>query len=98
MLKKEILEKHDISNLIDLRKLLPKTVRWDNLVITEGKEISDNGSNPRQVSGVSASGTRISWSANVDNDVLGYRIYAAPNFSKNFRKVASVLSTDSLAV
>lgn len=98
MLKKEILKKHDISNVNDLRKLLPNTVNWDNLVITEGKEISDNGSNPRQVSGVSASGTRISWNANGDNDVLGYRIYAAPNYSTNFSKVASVVSTDSLAV
>ncbi|APH04063.1 transglycosylase domain-containing protein [Bacillus weihaiensis] len=98
MLKKEILDKHNIKNLNDLKQLLPSTTRWDNLVVTEGKEIADNGSNPRQVTGVSSSGTKISWKQNADNDVIGYRVYAAPNFSTNFSKVASITSTDTLTV
>ncbi|UPG64830.1 transglycosylase domain-containing protein [Metabacillus endolithicus] len=98
MLKKEILDKHNISNVSDLKRLLPNTVKWGNLVVTEGKEITDNGASPSQVSGVSASGTRISWRANGDNDILGYRVYAAANFSTNFKKVASVPASKSLSV
>lgn len=98
MLKKSILDKHGISSVSDLKRLLPNTSKFGNLVVTEGKEIADNGSNPRQVSGVSASGSRIRWSGNSDNDVIGYRVYAAPNHSTNFKKVASVHSSSTLAV
>ncbi|MGM0874929.1 MAG: transglycosylase domain-containing protein [Bacillota bacterium] len=98
MLKKDILEKYGLKNVGDLKRLLPNTAKWGNLVVTEDKDINDNGSNPSQVNGVSVNGTKISWGANPDNDVIGYRVYAAANFSKDFKKAASILSSDSLSI
>lgn len=98
MLKKEVLTLHGIKNVQDLKELLPNTIKWGNLVITEDKVITDNGSNPKQVSGVSVNGTTINWKASPDGDVLGYRVYAAANYSTNFKKVASVVSTNSLSL
>ncbi|HZH60255.1 MAG TPA: transglycosylase domain-containing protein [Metabacillus sp.] len=98
MLKKEVLKKYNINSASDLKRLLPNTSKLGNLVVTEGKEIVDNGSKPRQVSGVSASGSKISWKANSDNDVVGYRVYGAANHSTSFKKVASLPSSDKLSI
>ncbi|WP_299089203.1 transglycosylase domain-containing protein [uncultured Metabacillus sp.] len=98
MLKKEILKKHGISSVSDLQRLLPNSSKLGNLVITEGNEIADNGSSPTKVSGISASGTKLSWKANPDNDVIGYRVYAAANYSTSYKKIASVPGSSSLAV
>ena len=98
MLKKEVLQRYNISSTSDLKRLLPNTTKWGNLVVTDGKEIVDNGSKPRQVSGVSSSGSNISWKANSDNDVVGYRVYGAANYSKSFKKVASLPSSDKLSI
>lgn len=98
MLKKEVLQKYNIKSTSDLKRLLPNTSKLGNLVVTEGKEIVDNGSKPRQVSGVSASGSKISWKANSDNDVVGYRVYGAANHSTSFKKVASLPSSDKLSI
>ncbi|WP_078432323.1 transglycosylase domain-containing protein [Metabacillus halosaccharovorans] len=98
MLKKEVLQKYNISSTSDLKRLLPSTSKWGNLVVTDGKEIVDNGSKPRQVSGVSSGGSTISWKANSDNDVVGYRVYGAANHSTSFKKVASLPSSDKLSV
>jgi penicillin-binding protein len=98
MIKKDILAKNGIKNVGDLKQLLPNTVKWGNLVVTADKEINDNGSNPGQVNGVSVNGTKISWSANVDNDVIGYRLYSAANHSTNFKKAASIPASNTLTV
>ncbi|KKI91659.1 peptidoglycan glycosyltransferase [Bacillus sp. SA1-12] len=98
MLKKEILKKHGISSLGDLKRLLPSSSKLGNLVITEGNEIADNGASPTKVGGISASDSKLSWKANPDNDVIGYRVYAASNYSTNYKKVASVPASNSLAV
>ncbi|MDQ0231070.1 transglycosylase domain-containing protein [Metabacillus malikii] len=98
MVNKEILDRYGVNNVNDLKRLLPNTVKWANLVITEASEIGDNGSNPAQVAGVRKNGNQIAWNANGDNDVIGYRVYAAPNQTNNFKKVASISSTNTLAV
>jgi penicillin-binding protein len=98
MLKKDILKKHGINSVQDLKRLLPSTSRWRNLVVTEGKSIGDNGSNPSQVSGVSTGGSKLSWRANPDNDVVGYRVYAAANYSTSYKKVASIHASSTLSV
>lgn len=97
MLKKDVLKKHGISSIGDLKKLLPNTAKFGNLVVTENKEIADNGASPKQVSGVSVNGPKISWGANPDNDVIGYRVYAAANQTTNFKKVASVHASSTSA-
>ncbi|QNG60914.1 penicillin-binding protein [Bacillus sp. PAMC26568] len=97
MLKKEILSKHNLSSLSDLKELLPNKTNWGNIVVTDGKELRDNGTNPAQVSGTRISGGSLIWNRNADSDVLGYRIYAAGNFSKDFRKVASIPASKSLS-
>ncbi|WP_083964456.1 transglycosylase domain-containing protein [Metabacillus litoralis] len=98
MLKKDILKKHGINSVQDLKRLLPNTAKWGNLVVTEGKSIGDNGSNPSQVSGASISGSKLSWGSNPDNDVVGYRVYAAANYSTSYKKVASIHASSTLSV
>lgn len=97
MLKKEILEKHNLSSLSDLKELLPNKTNWGKIVVTDGKELKDNGSNPAQVSGVRINGGSLLWNGSTDADVLGYRIYAAGNFSKDYRKAASIPASKSLS-
>lgn len=98
MLKKDLLQTYGVNNVSDLKRLLPNTVKWDNLVLTEDKEITDNGSNPNQVTGISVNGTKISWNANQDNDVIGYRVYAAANHSTSYKKSASIHASSDLAI
>ncbi|MBD1380143.1 transglycosylase domain-containing protein [Metabacillus arenae] len=98
MLKKEVLWNLGVSSVSELENLLPNQTSWGKLVVTEGKEISDNGSAPTVVNGVSISGNNLSWSASGDNDVIGYRVYAAANHSSSFKKIASVPASKSLTV
>ena len=98
MLKKDLLKTYGVNNVSDLKRLLPNTVKWDNLVLTEDKEITDNGSNPSQVTGISVNGTTISWNANQDNDVIGYRVYEAANHSTSYKKTASIPASSPLAI
>ncbi|MED4453198.1 transglycosylase domain-containing protein [Metabacillus fastidiosus] len=95
IVKRELLQKHNISNLTDLKELLPKTVRWDNLVISDGNEIRDNGAIPSQVQGLTANNGKLSWQANGDNDVIGYRIYSTSG-NGGYRKIGSIPSSKSL--
>ncbi|TDL76504.1 transglycosylase domain-containing protein [Peribacillus frigoritolerans] len=97
MLKKEILQKHNLSSFSDLKELLPNKTNWGNIVVTDGNEIRDNGSAPSQVSGVRIGSGRLNWNSSGDSDVVGYRVYAAGNFSKNFKKVASIPASKSLS-
>ncbi len=96
MIKKEFLEQHKLTDTKAIEKLLPNNGRFKNLIVTENDEIKDNGSNPSKVSGVSISGNTISWKKHEHSDILGYRIYAASNFSKDFKKVGSIPATDQL--
>ncbi|WP_078545061.1 transglycosylase domain-containing protein [Litchfieldia alkalitelluris] len=98
MIKKEFLEYHDLTDTAAIEKVLPKTSKWENLVITEDDEVKDNGSRPNKVTGVTISGNTLSWKKHSHNDILGYRIYAAANYSTNFKKVGSVPATDDLRV
>jgi penicillin-binding protein 1B len=98
MLKKEFLEEHQLSNLTDVKKLLPNFDRIGNLVITENREIQDNGSVPSKVTGLKISGRTLSWASHPHHDIIGYRVYAAPNHSKHFTKIASVMATKNLQI
>ncbi|MDX8291461.1 transglycosylase domain-containing protein [Metabacillus indicus] len=97
MLKKEILELHNLSSFSDLKELLPNKTNWGKIVVTDGNEIRDNGAVPRQVTGVGISGSSLAWNTSGDSDVIGYRVYAAGNFSKDFKKVASIPASKSLS-
>lgn len=97
MLKKEILEMHNLSSFSDLKELLPNKTNWGKIVVTDGNEIRDNGAVPGQVSGVRISGSSLAWNTSGDSDVIGYRVYAAGNFSKDFKKVASIPASKSLS-
>ncbi|MFT4414969.1 transglycosylase domain-containing protein [Fredinandcohnia humi] len=96
MIKKEFLEKHDLKDTKAIEQLLPNNNRWKNLVITETEELKDNGSVPTQVTGASISSGVLKWAKHEHNDVIGYRIYAAANFTSEFKRIASVPSTRNL--
>ena len=97
-ISKDILNRYGVGSVNELKNLLPSTVNWGNLVIIEDNVLSDNGANPNAVSGVHINGSRISWNANRENDIIGYRVYAAANNSANFTKVARVHASDTLGV
>lgn len=96
MIKKEFLEANGLQDTKAIEKLLPKTSRWDHLVVTEVEDLKDNGVIPTQVAGVKISSGTLTWTKHVHNDVIGYRIYAAPNHSTDFKLIGSVPSTRDL--
>ncbi|WP_449537270.1 transglycosylase domain-containing protein [Ferdinandcohnia sp. Marseille-Q9671] len=96
MIKKEFLEKHGLTDSRAIEQLLPNNNRWKNLVITETAELKDNGSVPSQVTGASISSGVLKWAKHGHNDVIGYRIYGAANFTKDFKKIGSVPATKNL--
>lgn len=96
MIKKEFLEQHGLKDSRAIQQLLPNNSRWSNLVITEGSELKDNGSIPSQVKGASISSGTLSWAKHEHNDVIGYRIYGAANFTSDFKKIGSVPATKNL--
>ncbi|MDR4889260.1 transglycosylase domain-containing protein [Fredinandcohnia sp. QZ13] len=96
MIKKEFLEANDLKDAKAIEQLLPKNSRWKNLVITETAELKDNGSVPSQVQGASISSGILRWAKHEHNDVIGYRIYGASNFSADFKKIGSIPATKDL--
>jgi len=98
MIKKEFLKQHNLKDTSAIEKLLPSNARWNNLVITETSDLKDNGSAPTAVSGIAISGNKISWKKHSHNDIIGYRVYGAANYSTSFKKVASVPATNNLSV
>ncbi|WP_243291047.1 transglycosylase domain-containing protein [Bacillus sp. FJAT-47783] len=98
MLKPEALKKLGISSISQLNKLLGDDSKLKNLILASEKKIQDNGSNPSTVAGVRVNSGKLTWSANKDSDVIGYRVYKAANHSKNFKKVASIPANKSLSI
>ncbi|WP_010678445.1 transglycosylase domain-containing protein [Bacillus timonensis] len=96
MIKKEFLEEHGLKDSSAIEQLLPNNNRWSKLVITESSELKDNGSVPSQVKGASISSGTLKWAKHEHNDVIGYRIYAAANFTTDFKKIGSVPATKNL--
>lgn len=98
VLKKELLEKLGVSNVSQLTKLLPEGARLDALTVTGNRVLKDNGKTPAKISAVKLNGTTLSWSKSGENDVIGYRVYAASADSKNFKKIASIPAKNHLSV
>ncbi|MFS0864521.1 transglycosylase domain-containing protein [Fredinandcohnia sp. 179-A 10B2 NHS] len=96
MIKKEFLELHDLKDDTAIRQLLPSNNNWSKLVITETDELIDNGSVPSQVKGASIASGVLKWAKHEHNDVIGYRIYAAANFTTDFKKIGSIPATKVL--
>ncbi|MEH7379578.1 transglycosylase domain-containing protein [Bacillus sp. JJ1533] len=96
MIKKEFLDEHGLKDSKAIEQLLPKNSRWKNLVITETSELKDNGSVPSQVQGASISSGILRWAKHAHNDVIGYRIYGAANFTTDFKKIGSIPATKDL--
>ncbi|MFC4321104.1 transglycosylase domain-containing protein [Litchfieldia salsa] len=95
MIKKEFLEYHKLTDTKAIEKILPNTAKWKNLVITEDKEVTDNGAVPSTVN-ASIAGSTLWWKKHDHNDVLGYRIYRANNFTTDFKRIGSVPARDTL--
>ena len=96
MIKKEFLEQNDLKDLTAINALLPKREQWSNIVVAEKEELADNGTAPTKVTGVQISSGKLTWKKHEHNDVIGYRIYRANNFSTDFMQVASIPATKEL--
>ncbi|KMK77823.1 transglycosylase domain-containing protein [Alkalihalobacillus pseudalcaliphilus] len=76
----------DRWNIDDISKYLPDNMK--NIV--PQNDAPNNGNSPGKVSGVSISGSNLSWSKHGASDIVGYRVYAASSGSNDFRKIADV--------
>ncbi|WP_456277980.1 transglycosylase domain-containing protein [Bacillus sp. AK128] len=90
MIKKEFLEENNLKSAEELMKLLSKEATFKNVVIPETEPLADNGSTPSPTSNVGISGNKLTWAKHEHNDVVGYRIYRAENFSNQFKKIGSM--------
>ncbi|TSB48077.1 transglycosylase domain-containing protein [Alkalicoccobacillus porphyridii] len=81
----------DLFNIGDISSYLPDSVSG----IVSDQEAPDDGSTPGKVSGVSLSGSSLSWSKHGASDIVGYRVYRADNGSDNFKVVQSVKGNES---
>jgi penicillin-binding protein len=90
MIKKEFLEENNLKSAEELMKLLSKQATFNNVVIPEDEPLADNGSAPSPTDKVGISGNKLTWAKNGHNDIVGYRIYRAENFSDQFKKVGSM--------
>ncbi|WP_078430113.1 transglycosylase domain-containing protein [Alkalihalobacterium alkalinitrilicum] len=61
---------------------------WNNVV--PERKAQENGKQPDPVNNTNLSGSTLSWAKHKENDIVGYRIYRAPNGSDQFELVASV--------
>ncbi|WP_246941275.1 transglycosylase domain-containing protein [Bacillus pinisoli] len=94
MIKKEFLEENNLKSAEELMKLLAKAATFKNVVIPEEEPLADNGSAPSAVDKVAVSGSKLTWAKHAHNDIIGFRIYRAENFSDKFVKVGSISIND----
>jgi penicillin-binding protein len=91
MIKKSFLEENNLTSVKDLMKLIPKSANWKNVVIPEDENpIVENGAAPTPVDKVAIASNKLTWAKHSHNDIIGYRIYRAENFSEKFVKIGSV--------
>lgn len=81
----------DVENLYDY---FPDN--WENIIPDRLAE--DNGIIPTPVAGAKINGNNLLWNKHRDKDIVGYRIYRAPNGSDVFTLVDSVRSDKALAI
>lgn len=77
----------------ELSKLLPNNEAWNDLVVPESD--SPKNSNPGTPSGVSMSGSTLTW--NDSSNAIGYRVYMANEKGGDFKQIGSTTET-SLSV
>ncbi|WP_257352218.1 transglycosylase domain-containing protein [Pseudalkalibacillus decolorationis] len=80
-----VMVKEDYFKNINLEDIIQDN--WTN-IIGEG-ELKDNGKAPGAIS-IKKSGSALTWGASGDKDVVGYRIYRAPNGTSDYKAVAQV--------
>ncbi|KAA0549075.1 penicillin-binding protein [Bacillus sp. BGMRC 2118] len=90
MIKRSFLEENNLANVNDLMELIPKGAIWKNIVVPEETMISENGAVPTAIDSVFIGSGKLSWARHPHNDIIGYRIYRADNFSTSFVKVGSI--------
>ncbi|TLS39089.1 transglycosylase domain-containing protein [Pseudalkalibacillus caeni] len=91
-----VMIKEDFFDGVDLGKLLKGKLDGLNIA-AQGDKAKENGKKPGAVTGVSASGSALTWSNHRESDIVGYRIYRAPNGSNKFSKIGSVKGSDAVS-
>lgn len=81
----------NMNNLLKDNKFYYKTVSadWTSKVIP-ANELKDDGKTPSPVTGVGVSGGQLHWNKQPEGDIVGYRIYIAPQGGKSFTRLGSV--------
>ncbi|WP_209122118.1 transglycosylase domain-containing protein [Alkalihalobacillus sp. BA299] len=80
MIKEEYLEAYNLDESLQekLENIIPD------------RDAEENGKLPDAVTNVSLSGSALTWAKHKENDIIGYRIYRAPNGTNQFEMIASV--------
>jgi penicillin-binding protein len=97
MLKPDFLKKLQIGSVEELAKYMPNSSIFENLTVLSTDPLPTNNQAPKQVGGVSLSGSALKWSASPEKDVIGYYVYYASNSSSSARKIASVRAGDNMS-
>ncbi|MGM0838141.1 MAG: transglycosylase domain-containing protein [Bacillota bacterium] len=90
MLKPDFLKKLQIKDVEELAKYMPNSSIFEGLTVLSPDPLPVNNQAPKQVGGVSISGSTLSWSASPEKDVIGYYVYHSANSSSSAKKIASV--------
>ena len=90
MLKPDFLKKLQIKDVEELAKYMPNSSIFEGLTVLSPDPLPVNNQAPKQIGGVSISGSTLSWSASPEKDVIGYYVYYAANSSSSSGKIASV--------
>ncbi|HET7626857.1 MAG TPA: transglycosylase domain-containing protein [Bacillales bacterium] len=87
IVSKDFIEDHFLDVKVeDFFKYLPE--EWKDVLTAE--TLKENGKVPAPVSGVRVSGGNVVWNEQPENDIVGYRVYAAPKGSNSFSPIGSV--------
>ncbi|WP_084034705.1 transglycosylase domain-containing protein [Anaerobacillus alkalilacustris] len=81
----------DINNILDS---LPNN--WNKII--PDQTAKDNGKTPSRLTTVTNENGNLKWRKHPDDDIIGYRIYRAPNGSDNFTRYQSIRSDQELSI
>ncbi|KMJ57063.1 peptidoglycan glycosyltransferase [Bacillus sp. LL01] len=97
MIKPDFLKKLQVESLEELAKYMKNKNLFDGLTVLSDDPLPANNSAPKQVGGVNASGSTLTWSASSEKDVIGYYVYYKANSSSSARKIASVQAGENMS-
>jgi penicillin-binding protein 1B len=97
MLKQTFLEQNRLLTLADVSMLRTDHPAWDSIIIPEAiNAIEEDGQIPSKVTPLAINGNKLTWAPHQHQDIIGYRVYKAMNYSYKYEHIGSVTLNDLL--